>query len=178
MDLFDVRRLLDRWAPLFLLICGVALASLTLAEWGVGDEGVRPAVTGLGKVSVPGASPADVVFLEEHTQRPAVPLLFCGALIVLIAAAMWLHDIVFWTGLIVLGIIFAIASVRTVQVIADPAPRMFDSLVTTELESDMPAMSAGWGAYAALAVCVVALVVSKLTVNVRPEYAVKPNTMM
>lgn len=159
MDSFDTRRLLDRWTPALLLVCGLMLASLTLAVWGVGDEGVRPSVTGLGNVTVPGASPDDVAFLEEHTRRPAVPLLFCGALAVLFAAAMWLHDIVFWTGSVALTITFTVAAVRTVLVIADPAQLVFDKMVTTELESDMPAMSAGWGAWAALAVCVVALIV-------------------
>ncbi|MBD0021574.1 hypothetical protein GII33_03285 [Gordonia pseudamarae] len=44
------------------------------------------------------------------------------------------------------------------RVITDPAPLMFDSLVTRELASELPAMSPGWGAYAGLAVCIVALV--------------------
>ena len=62
MDSIDVRALLDRWAAPFLLVCGLLLVSLTMAPWGVGDEGVRPTVTGLGRVTVEGASAADVAF--------------------------------------------------------------------------------------------------------------------
>lgn len=159
MDSIDVRALLDRWAAPFLLVCGLLLISFTMAAWGVGDEGVRPTVTGLGRVTVEGASAADVAFLEEHTQRPGLPLLLSGAVVIVTAAAMWWRDILFWPRSVVLAIAFAAAAVRAVRVITDPAPLVFDSLVTSELESDLPTMSAGWGAYAALAVCVAALIV-------------------
>ncbi|GAB05674.1 hypothetical protein GII30_19715 [Gordonia amarae] len=160
MDSIDVRALLDRWAAPFLLVCGLLLVSLTMAPWGVGDEGVRPTVTGLGRVTVEGASAADVAFLEEHTQRPGLPLLLAGAVVVATAAAMWWRDILIWPRSLVLAIAFAAAAVRTIRVIADPAPLVFDSLVTRELESQLPTMSAGWGVYGALVVCVVALIVA------------------
>ncbi|MFW0796676.1 hypothetical protein AAFP30_22920 [Gordonia sp. CPCC 205515] len=135
------------------LVGGLLLVAFALVPWGTTDEGVRPAVTGLGRVSVPGARPEDVAFLEEHTERPALVTLALGAVIVVAAAIGW------WRPTILQWVVVAVAALGTVIwtaiVLGDVAGHLFDSRVTEALGDDLPTMTPGYGVVGSLVVAVV-----------------------
>ena len=57
--------------PLF-AVSGLLIVGFSLVSWGDSDQGIDSKISGVGRVSVPGAQPEDVAFLEAHTQRPAL----------------------------------------------------------------------------------------------------------
>lgn len=97
--------------------------------------------------------------LEEHTQRPGLPLLLAGAVVVATAAAMWWRDILIWPRSLVL----AIASPRRRYARSGLSPTPPRSPLQPGHPRTGVAIAddvGGLKAYGALVVCVVALIVA------------------
>ncbi|AZG45859.1 hypothetical protein [Gordonia insulae] len=124
---------------------GLLLVAFSLVPWGVSDEGVRPSITGLGRVSVPGAGPEDVAFLEDHTLRPGLVTVVVGIVIAVAAAAAWWRPRVRWPALIVIALASIVAMVAAVLTVANPAAHLLDDQVNRALDLDTPLISPGYG---------------------------------
>ncbi|MFW0787025.1 hypothetical protein AAFP35_21215 [Gordonia sp. CPCC 206044] len=149
---FEVLR---RFTWPFALVGGLLVVAFSLVPWGRSDEGVRPSVSGLGRVSVPGAQPEDVAFLEEHTLRPGLITVVLGAVIVLFAAIGWWQPRVRWVTLAAIAIACAVSFGTAVVVLADPAGHLFDARVNEALDSSTPLLSPAYGPIGVLVVSVV-----------------------
>ena len=162
----SITRIVERVSPPVLLLGGLLLVAFSLAPWCVGDEGVKPSVSGLGKVQVAGASSDDVAFLEEHTLRPGMITVFAGAVIAVAAVVLWWRRSVFWPSIVVIVFGALAALVQGVTVFADPAPHIFDELVVAELAGELPALSPAYGLYGIVIVSVVTVVVAAVAIIV------------
>ncbi|WP_270483457.1 MULTISPECIES: hypothetical protein [Gordonia] len=74
--------------PLF-AVSGLLIVAFSLVSWGDSSQGLNSKISGVGRVSVPGAAPEDVAFLEAHTQRPGLVTIILGAVIAAVAAVGW-----------------------------------------------------------------------------------------
>ena len=69
-----------------MLASGLLLVLLAQVQWGSTDEGVEPSITGLGRVTILGASDDDVAFFfEDNTGRPGLSVVVLGAVIAVVA---------------------------------------------------------------------------------------------
>lgn len=133
------------------------LAALTFAPWGHGTEGWKPSITGLGKVSIDGASGDEVAFLQDHTGRPGLVVLACAAVIVIagLLAAWRAEPRIAAAGI---GVTAALgAGIWTVVVLAELPVHLFDDAVGEALGDARPALAAGWGAIGVLVVSILIL---------------------
>ena len=151
-----IRRLL--WPAL--CAGGLLLVAFGLAPWGVSDQGVRPKVNGVGRVSVPGAAPEDVVFLENHTQRPALVVIGLAVVIVLAAALGWWRATAFWPAIAVVTAAAAVATVWTAIVLTAPDEHLFDRSVVQALDAPSTILQPGYGLIGSLVVSAIVLILS------------------
>ncbi|MYR06846.1 hypothetical protein GTV32_11255 [Gordonia sp. SID5947] len=158
----DVRR----WTWPAGLIGGLLLVALSLVPWGVSDQGVKPSVTGLGRVSVPGAAPEDVAFLEDLTRRPGLVTVIVGVVIAIAAALAWWRSELRWPAVVVVGVGAVVALVVAVVTLSDPGKHLFESRVTDAVDSDTPIISVGYGLVGVLVVSVVLIGLMMSTVIV------------
>ncbi|MFW0789520.1 hypothetical protein [Gordonia sp. CPCC 205333] len=142
----------DRWtAPVF-VVFGLALFGLSFASWGVGKEGVEPSVSGLGKVSVPGASAEDVAFLQNHTGHPGLWTLILGAVIAVVGVLMWWRTEFRRGGALIAAVAGLGAAIWTVVTISAPERRLFDTSVNDALDAGSSVLQPGWGLLGSLAI--------------------------
>lgn len=148
-----VRFVRFRWPAT--LVGGLLLVAFALVPWGASNQGVRPSITGLGRVSVPGARAEDVAFVEVHTQRPGLVTLLLGTVVFVAAAvAWWRAQLSRWAGAVV-AVAAVCAVVWTAVVLGDVAGHLFDDRVTEALGNDLPVMSPGYGLVGSVVVGVV-----------------------
>lgn len=84
---------LRRWVWPAALAGGLLLVLFAQVEWGSTDEGVQPSITGLGRVTVPGASDEDVAyFFADNTDRPGLTVLVAGIVVAVAAALGWWRE--------------------------------------------------------------------------------------
>lgn len=140
-----------------LVVAGLAQVAFCLAPWGASPNKAGASITGLGRVSVPGAGRADVAFLEAHTQRPAVTALVCGALIVMAALAGWWQRGHRWAPLSVAAAAALASVISTALVAADVTGSLLDHAVTAALGGDTT-LRTGYGVVGALVIGGLALV--------------------
>ncbi|GAB89743.1 hypothetical protein [Gordonia rhizosphera] len=145
------------------LVAGLLLVAFSLVPWGVSDQGVQPSITGLGRVSVPGAEPGDVAFLEEHTLRPGLATVVLGTVIAVVAALAWWRPRLRWPAVVIVGLGAVAALVAAIPVLADPAAHLFDERVNDALSQDSPLVGVGYGL---VGVTVVSIVLIGLVVAV------------
>ncbi|MGV9713871.1 hypothetical protein ACWDTI_24800 [Gordonia sp. NPDC003424] len=137
------------------LVGGLLTVAFALVPWGTSDEGVRPSITGLGRVSVPGARPEDVAFLEAHTDRPGLVTLLVGTVVFVAAVGGWWRRAVFGWAVGCVAVAALCAVVWTAIVLSNVAGHLFDDRVTEALGDDLPSMSPGYGLVGSLIVGVV-----------------------
>ncbi len=140
------------------LVGGLLLVAFGLAPWGVSDQGVRPKVSGVGRVSVPGAAPEDVAFLENHTQRPALVVIILAAVIAIAAVVGWWRQSAFWPAIVVVASGSAAVTVWTAIVLTAPDEHLFDDSVLGALDAPSTILTPGYGLIGALVVAAVMLV--------------------
>ncbi|MGV9478966.1 hypothetical protein [Gordonia aichiensis] len=153
--------------PLF-AVSGLLIVAFSLVSWGDSDQGLDSKISGVGRVSVPGAQPEDVAFLEAHTQRPALVTIVLGVVIALAALAGWWRPRLRWTALAVLGLAAVGSAVAAGIVLADPSGQLLDAAVTNTLDlaRGEQVLHPGYGVIAVLVVaiivfvCVIAVVVT------------------
>ena len=115
--------------PLF-AVSGLLIVAFSLVSWGDSSQGLSSKISGVGRVSVPGAAPEDVAFLEAHTQRPGLITIVLGAVIAAVAAVGWWRRRLRPIALAVIGLAAATAAI----VVADPSGQLLDDAVTSTLE--------------------------------------------
>lgn len=158
-----VRRIL--WPTSF--IGGLLLVAFGLAPWGVSDQGVRPKVSGVGRVSVPGAGPEDVAFLENHTQRPALVVIVLAVVIALAAVVGWWRQPVFWPATVAVAVGSAAVTGWTAIVLTAPDEHLFDGNVLGALDAPSTILTPGYGLIGALVVAAVVLIGSVIAMVMR-----------
>ncbi|WAC54066.1 hypothetical protein [Gordonia sp. SL306] len=146
-----------RWTWPAGLLGGLLLVAFSLVPWGVSDQGVKPSVTGLGRVSVPGAAPEDVAFLEDLTRRPGLITVVVGVVIAIAAALAWWRSELRWPAVVVVGVGSVVSLVVAVVTLSDPGKHLFESRVTDAVDADTPIISVGYGLVGVLVVSVVLL---------------------
>lgn len=141
--------------PLF-AVSGLLIVAFSLVSWGDSSQGLSSKISGVGRVSVPGAAPEDVAFLEAHTQRPGLVTIVLGAVIAAVAAVgLWrrrLRPI----ALAVIGLAAVGAAVAAAIVVADPSGQLLDDAVTSTLElaPGEQILQPGYGVIAVLVVAI------------------------
>ncbi|NDZ96032.1 hypothetical protein G3I13_05375 [Streptomyces sp. SID6673] len=158
-----------RWTWPAGVLGGLLLVAFSLVPWGVCDQGVKPSVTGLGRVSVPGAAPEDVAFLEDLTRRPGLITVAVGVVIAIAAALAWWRSEVRWPAVVVVGIASVVSLVVAVVTLSDPGKHLFESRVTDAIDADTPIISVGYGLVGVLVVSVVLLGLMMSTVIIGPD---------
>lgn len=145
--------------PLF-VVSGLLIVAFSLVSWGDSDQGLNSRISGVGRVSVPGAQPEDVAFLEAHTQRPALVTIALGAVIAAVAALGWWRRRLRWTALAVIGLAAVGAAVAAGIVLADPSGQLLDAAVTNtlDLSAGEQVLHPGYGVIAVLVVAVLVFV--------------------
>lgn len=139
-----------------LVVAGLAQVAFCLGPWGASADKAGATITGLGRVSVPGADRVDVAFLEVHTQRPAVTALICGALVVFAGLYGWWQRRRRWIPLAV-TVVAALASlIGTVPAVVDPTGSLLDRSVTAVLGGDT-SLRLGYGSVVVLVLTVLTL---------------------
>ena len=139
-------------------VAGLLLVALAQVKWGVSDEGVRPSITGLGRVSVPGAAAEDVeYFFDGQTRRPGLIVIVAGAVVALAAALGWWRASLRWPAIVVVGLGGAVALGVAVVALSDPAGHLFSERLTEALDLDLPTMQPGYGLIGTLIVGVLVL---------------------
>ncbi|SKX84242.1 Uncharacterised protein [Mycobacteroides abscessus subsp. abscessus] len=154
--------------PLF-AVSGLLIVAFSLVSWGDSSQGLNSKISGVGRVSVPGAAPEDVAFLEAHTQRPGLVTIILGAVIAAVAAVGWWRRRLRPIALSVIGLAAVGAAVAAGIVIADPSGRLLDDAVTSTLDlaPGEQILQLGYGVIAVLVVAilvVLGVVVSALAV--------------
>ncbi len=137
------------------LVTGLLLVAFSLVPWGVSDQGVQPSITGLGRVSVPGAGPEDVAFLEEHTLRPGLVTVVLGAVIAVVAALAWWRPRLRRPAVVIVGLAAVGALIAAIPTLADPAGHLLDDQVNSALNSDSSLLGAGYGVIGVIVVGIV-----------------------
>ncbi|MBD0861778.1 hypothetical protein IA539_11225 [Gordonia sp. zg691] len=142
------------------LVGGLLLVLLAQVEWGSTDEGVQPSITGLGRVTVPGASDEDVAFFfEDNTDRPGLSVILLGAVIAVVAALAWWRARLRPAAIGLIGLASVIALVVGIRTLSDPAAHLFSERVSQALDLDLPTMQPGYGLVGTVVVAVLLLVV-------------------
>lgn len=137
---------------------GLALASTSFGPWGVGHQGFQPTVTGLGKVSVSGASAADVAFLQAYTGRPGLVTLLLGVAIVVAAGLAWWRAELRIVGSSVALLAAGGALTWALVVLSAPEDKLFDAAVNEAVGADGSVLSVGWALWATVVVSVICVV--------------------
>lgn len=150
---------LRKWCPPILLIAGLVLFGLAFATWGVGAEGVKPTVSGLGKVTISGLSADDVGFLQDHTGRPGLVTLVLGAIVAISAVLAWWRTELSLIASAVAAIAGVAAVAWTVLTLAAPETRLFDEAVNDALDGGSSVLNPGWGLIGSIVMSVVCAVV-------------------
>ncbi|MBM7277923.1 hypothetical protein JTZ10_09150 [Gordonia rubripertincta] len=159
------------------LVGGLLLVLFAQVEWGSTDEGVQPSITGLGRVTVPGASDEDVAFFfEDNTDRPGLSVVILGAVIALVAALAWWRERLRPAAIGVIGLAAVVALVVGIRTLSDPAAHLFSDRVTEALDLELPTMQPGYGLLGTVVVAVLLLVVVGFAVvtSVWPGRSVDP----
>ncbi|GAC68462.1 hypothetical protein [Gordonia soli] len=144
------------WPGLF--VGGLLLVGFSLAPWGTSDQGVRPSVSGVGRVSVPGASAEDVAFLEQHTQRPGLVVIGAAVLILIAAADGWWRPQAFWYASAIVGIPAVGVLIWSIVTVASPEQRLFDDQVIDALDGPSSILAPGYGVVGTAVVSAVMIV--------------------
>lgn len=142
------------------LVGGLLLVLFAQVEWGSTDEGVQPSITGLGRVTVPGASDEDVAFFfEDNTDRPGLSVVVLGAVIAVVAALGWWRARLRPAAIGVIGLASVIAAAVGIRTLGDPAAHLFSDRVTEALDLELPTMQPGYGLIGTVVVAVLLFVV-------------------
>lgn len=137
-------------------VAGLLLIAFAQVKWGISDEGVQPSITGLGRVSVPGASADDVAyFFDGQTRRPGLWVVIAGAVVAVAALAGWLRRGIRWPMAAVVTAAAVVSLAVAVWTISDPAARLFSERLTEALDLDLPTMQPGYGVIGTAVVAVV-----------------------
>lgn len=152
---------LRRWVWPAALAGGLLLVLFAQVEWGSTDEGVQPSITGLGRVTVPGASDEDVAyFFADNTDRPGLTVLVAGIVVAVAAALGWWRERLRPAAIGVIGVASAVALVAGAMVLADPAAHLFTDRVARALDSELPRMDPRYGLIGTVAVAAGLIVVA------------------
>ncbi|MFT4394413.1 hypothetical protein ACLTEW_05695 [Gordonia lacunae] len=125
---------------------GLLLVLFAQVQWGSTDEGVEPSITGLGRVTILGASDDDVAFFfEDNTGRPGLSVVVLGAVIALVAALGWWRPRLRPSAVGLIGLASIVVLVVGIRTLSDPAAHLFSDRVSEALDADLPEMQAGYG---------------------------------
>lgn len=139
---------------------GLLLVLLAQVQWGSTDEGVEPSITGLGRVTILGASDDDVAFFfEDNTGRPGLSVVVLGAVIAVVAALGWWRPRLRPSAIGLIGLASVIVLVVGIRTLSDPAAHLFSDRVSEALDADLPDMQAGYGLIGTVVVAILLLVV-------------------
>lgn len=148
-----------------MLAGGLLLVLLAQVQWGSTDEGVEPSITGLGRVTILGASDDDVAFFfEDNTGRPGLSVVVLGAVIAVVAALGWWRPRLRPSAIGLIGLASVIVLVVGIRTLSDPAAHLFSDRVSEALDADLPEMQAGYGLIGTVVVAILLLVVVGLWV--------------
>ena len=143
-----------------MLAGGLLLVLLAQVQWGSTDEGVEPSITGLGRVTILGASDDDVAFFfEDNTGRPGLSVVVLGAVIAVVAALGWWRPRLRPSAIGLIGLASVIVLVVGIRTLSDPAAHLFSDRVSEALDADLPEMQAGYGLIGTVVVAILLLVV-------------------
>ena len=143
-----------------MLAGGLLLVLLAQVQWGSTDEGVEPSITGLGRVTILGASDDDVeFFFEDNTGRPGLSVVVLGAVIAVVAALGWWRPRLRPSAIGLIGLASVIVLVVGIRTLSDPAAHLFSDRVSEALDADLPDMQAGYGLIGTVVVAILLLVV-------------------
>ncbi|MDL9936199.1 hypothetical protein QSJ18_05545 [Gordonia sp. ABSL1-1] len=141
-------------------VSGLLLVAFAQVRWGVSDEGVRPSITGLGRVSVPGATDEDVdYFFDGQTRRPGLVVVVAGSAIAAAALVGWWKRPARPVAMAVIGIGAVTALVVGIRTVRDPAAHLFSDRLTQALDLDLPDIQPGYGLVGVVGVAGVLLAV-------------------
>ncbi|MEO9326753.1 hypothetical protein [Gordonia aurantiaca] len=150
---------LRAWVWPAALAGGLLLVLFAQVEWGSTDEGVQPSITGLGRVTVPGASDEDVAFFfEDNTERPGLTVVVAGVVIAVIAASAWRRERLRPAAIGLIGVASIVVLVVGVRTMTDPAAHLFSDRVAQALDLELPTMDPGYGLIGTVVVPIALLV--------------------
>lgn len=155
MSAIDIRK----WCAPILVLGGLVLFGLAFAPWGIAREGVQPSVSGLGKVTVPGATADDVAFLQDHTGRPGLITLLLGVVIIVAAGLAWWRTELTRVGLAVAALAATVAAGWAVLTVSSPESKLFDAAVNEALDDRSSVLAPAWGLFGSAAVAGLCIVV-------------------
>lgn len=143
-----------------MLAGGLLLVLLAQVQWGSTDEGVEPSITGLGRVTILGASDDDVAFFfEDNTDNPGLSVVVLGAVIALVAALGWWRPRLRPAAIGLIGLASIIVLVVGIRTLNDPAAQLFSDRVSEALDADLPEMQAGYGLIGTVVVAILLVAV-------------------
>ena len=143
-----------------MLAGGLLLVLFAQVQWGSTDEGVEPSITGLGRVTILGASDDDVAFFfEDNTDNPGLSVVVLGAVIALVAALGWWRPRLRPAAIGLIGLASIVVLVVGIRTLNDPAAQLFSDRVSEALDADLPEMQAGYGLIGTVVVAILLVAV-------------------